>query len=195
MDRQSAVVSEVLTGDSVRLQGGRILQYAGISAPPLQSIVPLVRTYGENSLQLNRSLVEGKKIWIEWGPQIRGPQNHLLGYVYLEDGRFVNAEMLKAGQARLRLTPPNLMHAGDFRRLELQARRAKLGLWKEEPENPFIKSEYIGNKNTKIYYFPTSDELSKIPPSYLTTFKSRVDAKAAGYSPCDTCHEDAYDNY
>lgn len=190
LEKQTAKVSEVLTGDSVRLEGGKILKYAGIHAPPLQSVLPLVRQYGEASLAFNKNLVGGKKILIEWGSQIRDDQNNLLGYVFLEDGTFVNHELLKSGGARMRIVAPNTKYSGAFRQAELAARRTRIGLWKEEPENPYIKSEYIGEKNTKIYYFPTSPELDRIPQAQLVTFRSRVEAKAAGYRACSTCKED-----
>ena len=195
LDRQKAVVREVLTGDSVRLKGGKILRYAGLHAPPLQSIIPLMRQYGANALDFNKSLVEGKNIVIEWGSQIRDNQNNLIGYVYLEDGTFVNLEMIKSGNAKAVVMAPNLRYAGNFRQAELKARREKKGIWKEEPENPFIKSEYIGEINTKIYYFPTSPELDRIPKSQLVTFRSRVEAKAAGYKACNTCHENTDEEF
>jgi micrococcal nuclease len=117
-------------------------------------------------------------------------QQRLLGYVFLEDGTFVNKEMLARGHGKFIMPPPNKKYAGDLRRAELNARRDRLGLWKEEAQNPFIKNEYIGEKNTKIYYFPTSPELDRIPAAQLVTFKSRVEAKAAGYRPCSTCKEE-----
>jgi micrococcal nuclease len=189
-EKQSATVHEVLSGDSVRLKGGKILRYAGIDAPNLQNTIPLARKYGEESMAFNQALIEGKKIQIEWGPQIRDSHGNLLGYVFLEDGTFVNKEILNAGHAKMAVKPPNLKYSADLRQAELKARRKKRGLWKEEPENPFISSEYIGEKNTKIYYFPTSPELERIPEANLVKFASRVDAKAAGYRACFTCSED-----
>ena len=189
LDRQTAVVSEALTGDSVRLKGGKILKYTGVQSPPLQSRIPLVREYGNEALSFNKNLVESKEITIEWDSQIRENRNTLLGYAFLPDGTFVNKEILKNGHAKFRPVPPNIKYTGVFRTAELEARRKKSGLWKEEPENPFIKSEYIGEKNTKLYYFPTSPELEKIPQANLVTFRSRVEAKAAGYRPCPTCSE------
>ena len=188
--RQISEVHEVLTGDAVRLKGGKTLRYAGLQAPPKQSVIPLLRQYGEVSFEFNRKMVEGKKVFIEWGPQIRDERGNLLGYVFLEDGAFVNLEILKAGHAKFRMPPPNKRYAADLRQGELEARRAKLGLWKEEPENPYIKEEYLGEKNTKIYYFPTSPELDRIPEANLVKFRSRIDAKAAGYRPCFNCKED-----
>ena len=190
VSRQSAEVREVMTGDTLRLKGGKILRYVGMQAPPRQSIIPLIRQYGETSFEFNRKIVEGQKVFIEWGPQIRNERGELLGYVFLEDGTFVNLQILKAGHAKLRMPPPNKRYAADLRQAELQARRSKLGLWKEEPENPYIKDEYLGEKNTKIYYFPTSPELERIPEANLVKFRTRVDAKAAGYRPCFTCKED-----
>ena len=188
-DKQSAVVLEVLTGDSVRLEGGKILKYANVSSPPLQSAIPMLRQYGLDALLFNKKLVAGKKILVEWGPQIRDEKNNLLGYVFLEDGTFVNEALLKEGHGKLALKAPNLKYSDVFRRSELEAQRNKKGLWKEEPVNPYIKNEYVGEKNTKIYYFPTSPELEHIPQAYLVNFKSRVEAVAAGYRPCSTCHE------
>jgi len=195
LQKQSAVVHEVLTGDTLRLEGGKTLRYVGMQAPPLQSVILLVREYGANALEFNKKLVEGRRIWIEWGSQIRDDQNNLLGYVFLEDGTFVNLEMIKAGHGRALKSAPNIKYSGAFRKAELGARRAKKGLWKEEPENPFIKSEYIGDTNTKIFYFPTSPELERISPSRFVKFRSRVEAKAAGYKACSTCKGDQDDYF
>lgn len=192
---QTSVVKEVLTGDTVRLAGGKTLKYAAVAAPPLQSIIPLLRQYGEASKEFNRQLVEGKTVRMEWGPKLRDEHGNLLAYVYLEDGAFVNDELIKAGHAKQRSLPPNTQHSGLFRRSELNARRDRLGLWKDEPENPYLKSEYLGDKNTKIFYFPTSPELERIPESYLVKFRTKIDAKAAGYRPCATCKESAEQLY
>lgn len=179
----------------MRLKGGKVLRYAGIAAPPLQSKIPLVREYGQSAFEANKQLVAAQPIEIQWGAQIRDEHNQLLGYVFLSDGRMVNLELLKQGNARAKVKAPNLLYAAEFRKTELGARRQKLGLWKEEPENPFIKSEYIGDKNTKVFYFPTSPELERLPESYLVRFRSRVEAVAAGYKPCPACREEQADAY
>ena len=190
-EKQAVLVQEALTGDTVRLEGGKTLKYIGLQAPPLQSLIPLVRQYGSAALEFNKKMVEGKKVMVEWGSQIRDDQRNLLGYVFLEDGTFVNQEILKTGHAKVKIIPPNLRYAAAFRRLELEARRNRSGIWKEEPKNPFLKSEYIGEKNTKVYYLPNSPELDRIPQANLVTFTSRVQAKAAGYRPCFTCSKSA----
>ena len=191
-NRQQGFVQEVLSGDTLRLKGGKTLKYVGIEAPPLQHLIPLVRTYGENAKNFNTGLVLNKTIWIDWGRRLRNQRNDLLGYVYLEDGTFVNLEMIKAGMAKVRITAPDLEHADEFNKAAWNAQKNRLGLWKEEPKNPYGKDEYVGEKNTKIYYLPNSPELERIPQANLVSFRSRVEATAAGYRACAQCRETAH---
>ena len=187
--RQSAFVEAALSGSSVRLQGGKELRYAGIETYSPDSKVPLSRTYGENAHKFNQSLVAGKKIQIEWGPKLRDKQNRLLGYVFTEDGLFVNGEMVKQGHAKVRILVPNVNYADELKDIERDARAARRGLWEKEPPDSRAMRRYIGEKNTKIYYFPDSPELEKIPEANLVEFNSRVDAKAAGYRACFSCRQ------
>ena len=107
VDSQRATVEKALTGDSLLLKGGKTLRYIGLEAYPMQSKVVLIREYGEKARLFNESLVGGKEIRIEWDSKIRDERNNLLAYVYLEDGRFVNLEILKAGHAKTRIRAPN----------------------------------------------------------------------------------------
>ena len=157
----------------------------------MQSKILLVREYGEKAQAFNESLVGGKEIQIEWGSKIRNEHNDLLGYVFLDDGRFVNLEILKAGHAKVRLRAPNTRYAAELRQGESVAQRNRQGIWVKEPEDTFQSAPYVGEKNTKLYYRPDSPELSKIPEANLVRFNSRVDAKAAGYRLCPTCREDS----
>ena len=191
--RQKAIVEKALTGDTVRLKSGKTLRYIGIEAYPMQSKIPLVREYGEKARAFNEFMVGGREIQIEWDSKIRDELNNLLGYVFLDNGRFVNLEILKAGHAKLRLRAPNIHYAAELRKGESIAQHHKEGIWKKEPENPFPDAFYIGEKNTKLYYRPNSPELSKIPEAQWVRFNSRVDAKMAGYRPCPSCRESSTD--
>lgn len=185
--RQNAVVENALSGDTVKLKGGKVLRYIGLEAHPIQSQIALAQQYGQEALEFNRQLVEGKAIMIEWGPQLRDKKGRLLGYVFLNDGLFVNREILKKGHAKLKLVAPNTRYAEEFRNDELTAKRSKTGLWVKEPDDPRIQHEILGNKVSKIYYYPNSPELSDVRDSELVRFRSRVEAVAAGYKPCYSC--------
>ena len=188
-ERQAAVVEAVLTGDSVRLKGGKVLRYASIECYSPESKVPLSREYGTKAQEFNHKLVGGKRIGIEWGPKLRDNKGRLLGYVFTEDGTFVNEEILREGHGKTRIIVPNTHYAEEFRDWEFEARKARKGIWEKEPVDPRKLKRYFGEKNTKIYYLPDSPELEKIPEAHLETFNSRIDAKAAGYRPCFTCRQ------
>ncbi len=187
--RQSATVEAVLAGDTVRLKGGRVLKYSGVDTYSPESKIPLSREYGVRALEFNHKLVNGKKIGIEWGPKLRDKQNRLLGYVFTEDGAFVNEVLLREGQAKAHIVIPNTRYADKFREWEGLARKAKKGIWEQEPYDPNASTKIIGEKNTKIYYYPDSPELERIPEAQWVVFRSRVDAKAAGYRACFTCRQ------
>ncbi len=188
--RQETVVDQAISGDSVRLKGGKILKYIGVDAPNVESKVLEIRELANTSQAFNQNLTAGKTVWIEWGPKLRDGQNRLLGYVFLADGSMVNKMILEAGQAKVRIKSPNLRYSVEFKNAEAIAQRSKLGIWEKElSENLAARQKLVGEKNTKIYYFHNSPELSRIPEANLVTFNSRVDAKAAGYRACSTCHE------
>jgi micrococcal nuclease len=79
------------------------------------------------SRDLLRKLVLGKTVRIEYDP-LAGSSGDRAAYLFLEDGRLLNAEMLKAGRARLDLTRP-FVREKEFKRLEEEAQSASVGIW------------------------------------------------------------------
>ena len=67
--------------------------------------------------QFTKGLVEGKTVRLEFDVEKRDKYKRLLAYVYLPDGTFVNAEIVKQGYASLMTYPPNVKYADEFRRL------------------------------------------------------------------------------
>ena len=74
-----------------------------------------------------RKLALGKTVRIEYDP-VAGTSSDRRAYLFLEDGTLLNAEMLKAGRARLDVTHP-FAREKDFRRLEEEAQSAAVGIW------------------------------------------------------------------
>jgi len=74
-----------------------------------------------------RKLALGKTVRIEYDPLV-GSTNDRAAYVFLTDGTLVNAEMLKAGRARLD-EARQFVREREFTRLEEEARSASVGIW------------------------------------------------------------------
>jgi len=74
-----------------------------------------------------QKLILGRTVRIQYDPLVSNTGERL-AYLFLDDGLFVNAEMLRTGHARIDLTR-EFAHEAEFKRLEEDARRAGLGIW------------------------------------------------------------------
>jgi micrococcal nuclease len=78
---------------------------------------------------------EGKLVRLEFDPlssqRNDGKDRYLrtLAYVFLEDGMHLNAEIIRQGYGFAVSGTPPLKYQNEFRRLELEAREQRRGLW------------------------------------------------------------------
>ena len=79
------------------------------------------------SRELLRKLALGRTVRIEYDPLV-GWTGDRGAYLFLEDGTLLNAEMLKAGRARVDATR-QFVREQDFKRLEAEAQSAAVGIW------------------------------------------------------------------
>lgn len=137
-------VERVVDGDTLKLASGERVRLIGIDTPEMHESGKLyrdsrrsgqdaaaIKELGRRSYLFTKGLVEGRTVRFEFDVEKRDTYNRLLAYVYLLDGTFVNAEIVKNGYASVMTYPPNVKHADEFLRLYRQARDNKLGLWKE----------------------------------------------------------------
>ncbi len=127
-----ATVSRVVDGDTivVALDGEEYrVRYLGMDAPETVRPGWPVEPFGPEASALNRELVGGKTVWLERDVSDTDQFGRLLRYVWLEDGRLVNAVLVEAGYARAVTIPPDLKHADDVARLERDAQANERGMW------------------------------------------------------------------
>ena len=129
-------VKQVVDGDTIVLENGERVRLMGIDAPEIKHGTKEGTERGRAAAAFARKLVEGKQVRLEFDPA-SPPGSHqdslkrTLAYVFLADGTFLNAELVKQGYA---FTIPGLVskYSEQFRRLEREARENKRGLWKKE---------------------------------------------------------------
>jgi micrococcal nuclease len=120
--------TRVVDGDTVILDGRERVRLIGVDAPESKRPRKPVQRFGKESARYLRTMVEGKRVRLEHDWQRTDRHGRTLGYIYLEDGRFVNATMVRDGYA-FALTRYPFKHLEEFRRLEREAREAGRGLW------------------------------------------------------------------
>jgi len=122
-------VKRVVDGDTFIIDTGKRVRMIGIDTP--ESVKPNspVEPYGKEASEFAKKVLEGKRVKLEFDVQKKDKYGRLLAYVYLEDGTFVNALLVKEGYAKIMTIPPNIRYAEDFLELQEQARRENKGLW------------------------------------------------------------------
>ena len=132
-------VTRVVDGDTFWIDDGSAkglkIRLIGVDAPePRNNGRKLKGYFGTESSDYMNQLIGGKKVRLEYDAGRFDQYGRTLAYVYLEDGTFVNADLVKNGYATVMTTPPNVKYADTFVELAAKARKHKKGLWKENPQ-------------------------------------------------------------
>jgi micrococcal nuclease len=142
-DYTNILVTRAVDGDTLVLENGERVRLIGIDTPEMhvssklyrdaqrsQEDVSTIQKMGRQSYEFTKQLVEGKRVSLEFDVDKHDKYDRLLAYVYLKDGTFVNAEIVKQGYASLMTFPPNVKYWDLFQELYREARENKRGLWK-----------------------------------------------------------------
>lgn len=89
----------------------------------------VVGYYGKEAKEFSTNFLLNKRVRIEYDVNKYDQYMRLLGYVYLEDGTFVNEYLVKNGYAMVMTVPPNVKFSELFLRCQQEAREKNLGLW------------------------------------------------------------------
>jgi endonuclease YncB( thermonuclease family) len=173
------------------------IRLQGIDAPELK------QEYGSDSQQNLSRLVFGKQVTIVWTKLDK--YRRTVGTIML-DGQDMNIEQVKAGLAWHFKKYEDEQAPADratYAAAELQARAAKLGLWKDA--NPTAPGDWrqdvktkrwgppppegtiIGNSNSKKYHRPDCPGYRDMAERNRIFFKSVAEAESAGYKRAGNC--------
>ena len=132
----SGTVVRLVDGDTVwvRLASGvEKVRYIGIDTPEVHHPIRGEEPGGREATEINRGLVGDRPVRLEPDVQLRDRYGRLLAYVWVKraDGVevMVNAELVRLGYAQVMTVPPNVRHAELFRKLAVEAREHRRGLW------------------------------------------------------------------
>jgi micrococcal nuclease len=128
------VVSKVVDGDTfwvINSKGNEEkIRLIGVNTPEARATGRTqVEYFGKESSNYVKSLLSGRRVRLEFDVEKFDRYKRTLAYVYLEDGRFLNALLIKEGYASVATYPPNVKYASLFTELEREARKKGKGLW------------------------------------------------------------------
>lgn len=135
-ERKLARVVRVVDGDTiiVRIDGHDYrLRYIGVDTPETVHPELPVEWMGPEATAANKALVGGKTVYLEKDISEVDQYDRLLRYVFLEDGTFVNAELVRLGYAQVSTYPPDVKYVDLYLEMQREAREAGRGLWGVKP--------------------------------------------------------------
>jgi micrococcal nuclease len=122
-------VERVVDGDTLLLTNGKYVRLIGVDTPETKHPEKPVERFGKEAYLFTKKMVERKEVRLEYDQTRRDRHGRVLAYVYLMDGTFLNAEIIKQGYG-FPYTKYPFKYLEQFRAYEREARENKKGLWK-----------------------------------------------------------------
>lgn len=142
--------TKVFDGDTILLSDGQKVRLIGVDTPEFKHPSKSTEYYTKEATMFTTKLVENKKVRLEYDKEQKDSYGRVLAYVYLENGTFVNAEIIKNGFGYVLDSYP-FKHMSEFKLHESQARERKAGLWKGRGEFELKWIMKQGRHPVKIY--------------------------------------------
>lgn len=128
---QILICARVIDGDTIVLSNDERVRLIGVDTPEAKHPQKPVEYYGKEATAFTKRMVSGKVVKLKYDQQRRDKYGRLLAYVYLMDGTFLNAEIIKQGYGHAYTKFP-FKYLEQFKEYEKEARDNKRGLWKDE---------------------------------------------------------------
>ncbi|MDX2301825.1 MAG: thermonuclease family protein [Microscillaceae bacterium] len=125
----------------------------GVDTPEsLRSLYQDVMPFGkEASLYTKKRLKQGTWVMLFYDRESRDDFGRILAYVYLLNGEFFNATLVRKGYAFAKEYPPNLKHQRKFNRLERSARVRRKGLWSIYRSETELRERYLNSSEYRKF--------------------------------------------
>lgn len=136
----SAKVVRHVDGDTVRLEfdnppagikKAESVRMIGVDTPETVHPKREVEYFGVEASEFTKKALLGKKVYVAMDWDTRDKYKRLLVYIYTEDGRCHNAELISRGYGHAYTSFP-FAFIEEFRNLERAARSEHRGLWGEK---------------------------------------------------------------
>jgi micrococcal nuclease len=179
------LVTSVVDGDTIVVASVGTVRLIGVDTPETVDPRSPVQFFGKEASEFTRRLALGKVVRLEFDTDRTDKYQRTLSYVYLPDGMFLNAEIVKQGYGHAYVKYP-FKYLDQFRNYEREAREAQRGLWAdaaataEQKTPPTAPVRVWVNTASKVYHCPGTRYYGNTSRgSYMT----ETEARASGNKP------------
>jgi len=182
-------VLRVIDGDTIKIEGDKVVRYIGIDTPETVHPSKPVQCYGKEASYKNKELVEGKEVKLEKDVSETDKYGRLLRYVWLGD-MLVNEYLVREGYAQSSSYPPDVKYQNKFIEAQRQAREEKKGLWGDictTPQQLQASPQSQPQTTTSIQYTEptTTNTTPPIQPQTQPVQQTQPASQTSGSYTCD----------
>ncbi len=129
------IVKKVVDGDTIWVSGknngpDEKIRLIGIDAHEVRNTAKKKSGfYGKEASAYLKKQILGKRVRLEYDIRKYDQYRRTLAYIHMENGRFINADLVRNGYAVVMTVSPNVKYADKFILYQQQARKEKRGLW------------------------------------------------------------------
>jgi micrococcal nuclease len=127
------LVTRVVDGDTIVVAGVGTVRLVAVDTPETVDPRKPVQFFGKEASEFTHRKAHGKIVQLEFDFHRTDKYQRTLAYVYLPDGTFLNAEIVKQGYGHAYGQYP-FKYLDQFREYERAAREAGRGLWNGAPD-------------------------------------------------------------
>lgn len=134
-------VTKVIDGDTFiyRKNGKNIkVRLIGVNTPELHHPFKKEEFFGKEAKDFTKDKIYNKKVYLEKDEEDLDKYGRALRYVYLDDDKMLNEEILKEGFAETMTIKPNVKYENDFKEFLKKAKIERKGMWKS-PNKAFTE--------------------------------------------------------
>jgi micrococcal nuclease len=133
-------VKRVVDGDTIVIEPGMYVRYAGVSAPETRQVVEFHQPFGQESTEANRKLVEGQRVKLRFSDPKMDRYGRILANVLVrepESGEWkdVGEDLARCGLVRPAYRSDGSPNREQVIRASADARARKIGVWKRSPRS------------------------------------------------------------
>lgn len=180
------LVTRVVDGDTIDVGQGheRVrVRLKCVDAPETVHPTKPIEPYGPEASAYTKKSLTGKWVHLESDPEDEHDRYHrLLAYVFFEDGRLFNLDLLREGYAKTTKYPCRFRRAAE--RAEGEARAARRGVWSVPTPSAAASAQLggpiIGNSRSRVYHLPGQATYSVAERSRVY-FATEDEARREGY--------------
>ena len=185
------LVTRVVDGDTIVVAGVGTVRLIGVDTPETVDPRTPVQFFGKEASEFTRRMAQGKVVRLEFDTDRTDKYQRTLSYVYLPDGTFLNAEIVKQGYGHAYVKYP-FKYLDRFRGYEREAREAGRGLWGGARDAAAAAAvgvaEDTANPEQLVYLTRTGTKYHRDGCRFLARSQVPIALKDVGsHEPCSLC--------